>query len=1434
MSDITIERLQVEIESSSTSAEKGIDALSSSLERLRAATRGGAGLNVLSKRLNTLNSALSSINASNSNVLNKLSQGLSSLSNIKISSSLSNQLTNLGSAVQSLDGTDFGSLTSLATSLMPFSTIGKANLNSFISQLTKLPQAVAGLDSIKLQGFGSLASHIKQLTSALAPLSNMGKNNLTSFITQLSKLPKMTETLESIDMGTLVQQIQDLANAFTPLATQMQHISAGFASFPSRIQKLIKSTDALTVSNVRVGKSYVNLAAKLSIARSLMRGIVNTIGSWITKSNSYIEDINLFTASMGEYADSAKQYADTVSDIMGIDPGEWMRNEGLFMTLATGFGVVTDRAEIMSRNLTQLGYDISSFFNLSYADSMAKLQSGIAGELEPLRRIGYDLSVARLQQEAFRLGIEKSVQSMTQAEKAELRYYAIMTQVTIAQGDMARTLEAPSNQLRILRAQVEMAARSLGNIFIPILNAILPYAIAVTKAIRMIADEIALLAGFKLPEVDYSGIETITGSGVDDTLSDAAEKANELKHNLLGIDELNIISNDLPTSDLGLGGLDFELPQYDFLSDAVNTRVDEIMAKLQPFIDWVKNNLDTILDVVKLIGAAILGWKLVKFLANLKKASDLLGGMQKLTGVIEIAIGGLLIWDGWKKLSDFDPTNDLTGVLESIFGGLLVANGIKKLIGGTLGLTISRVFTLALSAYLAWQGWKMLADANVENDLAGVLATVFAFATAGFSVGNLLFKSASGGLFAASIGLSVAIFGIQILFPEQWENAMTQISDWINKVFNVTTAPQDIEIAINVATGILTGVTVLWGILNKIGLLKGNPATDAIKTVETISTGTSNVLNKMGALSKTLGLGIIIIAEVVTAAGLIVTAIWGLGTVLEQIGLAWEPVIANGETIAISMGIGVGILASIGVVTALLGTVGTPLIVDIALGTAILAEIGIATGLFIIEVWAIDRGLDEIGMAWEPVLSNGERIATAIGLGTALLVGIGVVTAALGVAAVASVGLLPIAIGLGTLMLLELGIAVGEFLTEIEKIGDSLLSIDSAWQPVLTNGERIADEIEAATDLLIGIGIVTAALGIASVASIGLLPLAIDIGTHLLIALADSTELFTDRISNIADVMNNRLSPALEELNGKLPTLTTNMSNFLDFMEGFAGYVVKFSKANSISGLAATIDTIIGWFTQDPIERMTKNVKEIYKQSKDLNENLEIAIAELEKSRSMIEAYEQVLKEVEPMLEGKKTSSGGLIQSAINLGANVIKGFTDGVKSVATGAINTVKNFGSSIINGIKGIFDIHSPSRVFYGIGENLILGFDNAVTRETKDSEKKMSDWASRISSIQPSMKFAVDPSSLDYYDVPSLTDTVSTSVSTASRVAVDTEINADSMETAMLNALVGSGLVADVRRQADKKETTTVQIGNRVITDAVTTQQRANGFRFVQATS
>ena len=567
--NVEIQGLEFQIVNDSTQAVAGLQNLINTLNRLKTATNGGAtGLSKTAQGIRELSNSLKGLNSGDaSQKITRLANALTALSrvgNVKISSSIANQLTAINTAIAGLKWTDGDKLTTLA--------------------------------------------------NGLRPLSDLGKANMTTFINQLSKLPKVIEDLETADIDKFTRQMTSLAAAMKPFADEMQKVSNGFSAFPSTIQKLITSTEKYNASVSKAtsttGKFTSGLKAlNVAAAAVVFRKISNFIAQAITESNKYQEDLNLFTVALGQYAAEAQNYAEKVSEVLGIDPAQWLRNQGVFNTLLTGFGDTAERAQLMSRNLTQLGYDLSSFFNISIEDAMQKLQSGISGELEPLRRLGYDLSQARLEQTALNLGIKESVANMTQAEKAELRYYAVMTQVTTAQGDMARTLQAPANQLRILQAQITQASRAIGNIFIPALNAILPYAIAVVKAIREIASAIANLFGFTLTDVDYSGVGKLaSGTGaVADNLGSAAGSAKELKKYIAGFAELNVLPSNSNAGSgggaggAGGGGFDFDLPTYDFLGDAVETRVDEIKDKLKP-----------LLVIALAIGAAFAGWKIGK------------------------------------------------------------------------------------------------------------------------------------------------------------------------------------------------------------------------------------------------------------------------------------------------------------------------------------------------------------------------------------------------------------------------------------------------------------------------------------------------------------------------------------------------------------------------------------------------------------------------------------------------------------------------------------------------------------------------------------------------------------------------------------------------------------------------------------------------------
>lgn len=672
--NVEIQGLEFQIVNDSTQAVTGLQNLINTLNRLKTATNGGAtGLSKTAQGIRELSNSLKGLNSGDaSQKITRLTNALTALSqvgNVKISSSIANQLTAINTALTGLKWTDGDKLTSLA--------------------------------------------------NGLRPLSELGKANMTTFINQLSKLPKVIEDLEAADIDKFTQQMTALAAAMKPFADEMQKVSNGFSAFPSKIQKLITSTEKYNASARKAtsttGKFTSGLKAlNVAAVAITFRKIGHFIAQAVTESNKYQEDLNLFTVALGQYAAEAQNYAEKVSDVMGIDPAQWLRNQGVFNTLLTGFGDTAERAQLMSQNLTQLGYDISSFFNISIEDAMQKLQSGISGELEPLRRLGYDLSQARLEQTALNLGIKESVANMTQAEKAELRYYAIMTQVTTAQGDMARTLEAPANQLRILQAQLTQAARAIGNSFIPALNAILPYAIAVVQVIREIANALANLAGFKLTEVDYSGVNSAAvGAGsLADNLDDAAGAAKKLKQYTAGFDELNVFAPNTGSGSGagagGAGGFDFDLPTYDFLGDAVQTRIGEIKKMIE----------DTLAEITTIVSGFMLavGAILVVTGVNIPLGVGLMAA-----GAVGLAATVGLNWTAMS--SELAST---LALITGVVGGFLLALGaIMAFSGANLPLGIALmalgVASLVSAAVINWHNSdRHLTDALTT--LTGVLA----------------------------------------------------------------------------------------------------------------------------------------------------------------------------------------------------------------------------------------------------------------------------------------------------------------------------------------------------------------------------------------------------------------------------------------------------------------------------------------------------------------------------------------------------------------------------------------------------------------------------------------------------------------------------------------------------------------------------------------
>jgi len=652
----TIDVLELEIQSNAKNAVSGIDALTQSLTKLKNATKGGLGLEAIATQMREIGAASASISPMSASNISELAKAIGLFRGIKINSSIATQISALSNSLQ---GANFD--------------IGAKKIDSLIPSLRSL--------------------------------SNLPKMNISSYLSNLKKLPNTLAELDKIDMTKVATKIKDLATALKPLGDEMKKVSDGFSAFPEKLQKLLDATNQIAPTNKKASVSFTDLYHKLKLSANGVILFGKKIWSAITKSNDYIENMNLFTVAMGEYASGAKDYAEIVSSTMGIDTSDWIRAQGVFMTMATGFGVAGDRAATMSKNLTQLGYDLASFYNLDVEDAMTKLKSGLAGELEPLRAIGYDLSQAKLEATALELGIDKTVSSMTQAEKAQLRYYAIMTQVTVAQGDMARTLDDPANQIRVLKAEFSMAAREIGNVFIPALNALLPYAIAVVKVIRVLASNIASLFGFEVPEIGESTSKVVENTdAVQENLEGAREEAKKLKSYMLGFDELNVINPNEGSSSGDESGKDFEfeLPEYDFMAGLVESKVAEIVEDMKEWLgitedidtwsELLDTRLGTILKTVGLIGGGIALWKVSKTLMDAVTAINTLLNVPSYAitiGAILTVTGFVISIDGMESAI----TDGLDGFnFVEIIGGALVGAGGAALLGSKIATFIDTAF----------------------------------------------------------------------------------------------------------------------------------------------------------------------------------------------------------------------------------------------------------------------------------------------------------------------------------------------------------------------------------------------------------------------------------------------------------------------------------------------------------------------------------------------------------------------------------------------------------------------------------------------------------------------------------------------------------------------------------------------------------------------
>ena len=445
---------------------------------------------------------------------------------------------------------------------------------------------------------------MNSLKNGLSPISSISDSSIKSLrgvssaINSIAKIPSITKKLDSKTLDDFAEVCKKVASAISPLASKLDKVGRSFSSLPSKIKSAVNSTTRFSSANQKASTSLSSLASQLEAIKKRaaqlvsLKAIATYLANAVTKFNDFYEATDLFNNAMGELSGQATELINKMESLLGIDPTEAMTNIATIQSLATSFGLASDKAYILSKNLTQLAYDESSYWNKDTATTFTAIASAISGELEPIRRLGVDLSQARLQQGLLALGFNKQVSSLSQADKAVLRYIAIMKQTTNIQGNLAQTISSPANMVRILKSEISQLAKAVGQLLYPAFKAILPVLIAAVDLIKEFVVSLASVFGQKIEFTDFSKTQKDIGgvtSAMDDTADATKAAAKAAKDYTMGFDELNIIdpSQNSGSSGSGSGGAagnllgDVDLSQYDMFKDYAGSAVDEIKAKLK-------------------------------------------------------------------------------------------------------------------------------------------------------------------------------------------------------------------------------------------------------------------------------------------------------------------------------------------------------------------------------------------------------------------------------------------------------------------------------------------------------------------------------------------------------------------------------------------------------------------------------------------------------------------------------------------------------------------------------------------------------------------------------------------------------------------------------------------------------------------------------------
>lgn len=523
---------------------------------------------------------------------------------------LANSLTNFQRSLS----IDTSKLTSISNSIQSIANAASSMNTSGIKNISTLTNSINRMGKIDTSGLSRISSALKTFSADMAGTKVDGVGDVASIASSISRLGGVASGRAITNIPLLAKNLKQL---FTTLSTapnvseniiRMTNALAGLASTGAAsgraANSLGRNLNTYTASAKRATKSTFSFAAAFGRFYAtyflVIRGI-KSLWKSIEGTTDYIEAFNYYTVAFNKVGkewgkdfekfgyDNAEDYAQSfgnrVNELLGkmsglkvdVDGGliseSGMKNLGLNLqeitqyasqlaSITNSLGQTGEVTTAISKSMTMLAGDISSLFNVDYSTVATNLQSGLIGQSRALYKYGIDITNATLQTYAYKYGIEKAVSEMSQAEKQQLRLLAILDQSKVSWGDLANTINSPSNMIRQFTNNVKEAGMVLGQLFIPVLQKVLPVINGVVIAIKRLLVSVANLLGIK---IDFSSFgQGVSGYNEDledtaDALDKVGKSAKKAKSYTLGIDELNIgdtNSGSSGSSSAGGAGID--------------------------------------------------------------------------------------------------------------------------------------------------------------------------------------------------------------------------------------------------------------------------------------------------------------------------------------------------------------------------------------------------------------------------------------------------------------------------------------------------------------------------------------------------------------------------------------------------------------------------------------------------------------------------------------------------------------------------------------------------------------------------------------------------------------------------------------------------------------------------------------------------------------